>query len=238
MPGCRNYLHSRKGTALEPTLGGHPISWRWCGTAEVDSGVRITQTIKLFSGNQTCHPLSHRFLLAGGRGNTLPVSAALPKSTPSLARAPSSSKPMCLTHSPPMWPAGRGRTYLTTKAFCGPKAVTLPTAPLSSKLTGIPPAAARLPAPAPHQLSSETSTRAPSFHPRHMAREACCKDPDVLPAPACLKTMACRAKFTLTKTWKACPNLAPAYPGQPHLHGFALAVLCPSHLFIKLPLNI
>lgn len=135
--------------------------------------------------------------------------------------------------SPTVHPCGQqgGEGLISQpRLFVGP-AVTLPTAPLSSKLTGIPPAAARLPLPpAPHQLSSETSTRAPSISSPTHGQEAYCKDPDVLPAPACLKTMACRAKFTLlTKTWKACPNLAPAYPGQPHLHGFALAVLsaCP-----------
>ena len=80
--------------------------------------------------------------------------------------------------------------------------------------------------PSHRRLSSETSIRAPSVpFPTH-GQEAYCKDPGMLPAPPCLKTMACRTKLTLlTKTWKACPNLAPAYPGQPHLHGFALAVL-------------
>lgn len=84
--------------------------------------------------------------------------------------------------------------------------------------------------PSPCRLSSETPIIAPSVPSLTHGQEAYCKDPDVLQAPPYLKTMACTAKFTLlTKTWKACPNLAPAYPWQPHLHGFALGVLsaCP-----------
>lgn len=88
----------------------------------------------------------------------------------------------------------------------------------------------RLQPPSPCRLSSETSIIAPSVPSLTHGQEAYCKDPDVLRVPPYLKTMTCTTKFTLlTKTWKACPSMAPAYPWQPHLHGFALGVLsaCP-----------
>lgn len=121
-------------------------------------------------------------------GNTLPVSAALPKSTLpgpcSLLLGPCAS--------PTVHPCGQqgGEGLISQpRLFVGP-AVTLPTAPLSSKPHRNSSSCSPPPLPpTSHQLSSETSTRAPSISSPTWPG-GYCKDPDMLPAPACLKTMA------------------------------------------------
>lgn len=124
-------------------------------------GVRISRDCKAFWVIRQGHPLNHGFLLADVQREH-PSCRCSPSQIHGLSRPglQPPCRPVSLTHSPPMWLAGRGMTSLTTKAFSGPSiSVSLSPQPLhrldgTHRNLGLP----------------ITLISAPPFHLLHVAR--------------------------------------------------------------------